>query len=343
MGLRLLEIIASKETAERIAATMQEESPVPPHWLVPMADGYVQVRVILDMESLEGITDHIEHHYTLGESSRILIHSLEAVIPRLVDEEQEEEAEDAAAADGSKDKETDQNAQRLHREELFSNLYDEAKLTKNHLMLVVLAAIVAALGLMRDSEVILVGSMVIAPLLGPQLALSFAGVMGERTLLRQALRTMLCSMLLGIIASALIGLCIAVDTQAAAIQQRTSPDVLDLVLALAAGAAGTLCYTMGQATAVVGVMVAAALMPPLAAAGLLVGHGEWRPALGALALLASNVIGINAAGMAVCVYQGIRPGSWVQQQEATRSAQMGLALWVALLAGMAGVLWWFYS
>jgi uncharacterized hydrophobic protein (TIGR00341 family) len=340
MSLRLLEIIVPEEIARGILESIEAEDDPPPHWTTPLADGLAEVRIVLDMESLEGVTDHIEQRYRLGENSRILIHSLEAVIPRLIREDAE--AEEAAPEEASEeDKKAE--ARRLHREELYSGLYDQAKLTRNHLLLVILSALVAAIGLLRNSESVLVGAMVIAPLLGPQLAMAFAASLGDMPLLRHAARTAATGMALALAATFCLGLVVTADPALPTFAHRTTPSLADLGLALAAGAAGTLCYTMGQGTAVVGVMVAVALMPPLAGAGLLAGNGDWARALGALALFAVNIIGINAAGIAVCLYQGVRPGTWWEQRQAARAAQWALALWLTLLATMAGLLWWRYG
>ncbi|GAB7080181.1 TIGR00341 family protein [Megalodesulfovibrio paquesii] len=354
MALRLLEIVVHVDVARHIMETLDQEEPTPPHWLSFLDGELAQVRVVLDMESLEQVTDLIEQRHYLDEASRILVLPLEAVIPRLIKPEPEgdtaaDPAAEAANADGppsnaaanGKDSK-EKAARRLHREELYSSLYDQARLSRNHLLLVVLSALVAAMGLVRNSEVVLVGAMVIAPMLGPQLALAFAASLGDAPLMRHAARTTAASIALALLATTGLGMFLQVDPGLPSVALRTSPSLGDLALALAAGAAGTLCFTMGQATAVVGVMVAVALMPPLAAAGLLVGEGEWRAALGALALTGANIIGINAAGVAVCLYQGVRPGAWWEQQQAARTARRALALWVLLLAAMAAVLTWMY-
>lgn len=345
MALRLLEIIVPEMATRSIVEIMRSKEPPPPHWVDTLPDHMAVVMVILDQESLEEVTDAIEARFRFGENTRILIHPLEAVIPRLISNDDDVEDDDAEREGQDPANEDDPSTpdRRLHREELYSGLYDEAKLTRNHLLLVVLAAIVAALGLMRNSEVILVGAMVIAPLLGPQLAMAFAGVMGDWSLLRQALGTTFSSVVVGLAASACIGFFTNVDPSASSMELLTSPGIMDLLVALAAGAAGTLCFTMGQATAVVGVMVAAALMPPLAAAGLLLGQDNWAGALAALALFAANIVGINAAGMAVCLYQGVRPGSRSKRQTASKAATAGMILWLVLLSAMAGVLWWFFQ
>lgn len=340
MSLRLLEIIVRENFAREIVKTMEEDDSPPPHWVMSLDGGLAAVRIILDMESLENVTDHIQQRYRLGEASRILIHPLEAVIPRLIEDAAKE---DEAAQEPESDTDKKANARRLHREELYSSLYDEAKLTRNHLVLVILSALVAAIGLVRNSEVVLVGAMVIAPLLGPQLALAFAASLGDTVLLRHAARTAATSMFLAMVATTCLGLAVAVEPSLPTFMHRTSPSFTDLGLAMAAGAAGTLCYTMGQATAVVGVMVAVALMPPLVAAGLLAGNGDWKRALGALALLAVNVIGINVAGIVVCLYQGVRPGTWWEQRQAARAARRALILWLVLLAAIASLLWWRYG
>lgn len=340
MSLRLLEIIVPMEIAQRIIKTLEEEDSPPPHWLISMDEGLAEVRIVLDMESLEKVTDHIELRYHIGESSRILIHPLEAILPRLIkdDTRQEEPANTEESGDDKK-----ATAKRLHREELYSSLYDQAKLTRNHLVLVILSALVAALGLMRNSEVVLVGAMVIAPLLGPQLAMAFAAALGDKGLMRHAVRTTITGMGLAFVATACLGFVVMVNPELPIFMHRTNPSLADLGLALAAGAAGTLCYTMGQATAVVGVMVAVALMPPLVVSGLMAGNGDFQHALGALALVATNVVGINVAGIAVCLYQGVRPGNWWEQRQAARTARQTLIGWVVLLLVMATLLWWRYG
>ena len=112
----------------------------------------------------------------------------------------------------------------------------------------------------------------------------------------------------------------------------------DLILALAAGTAGTLAFTSELPGAVIGVMVAVALMPPLVAFGMLLGAGEAALALGALMLTAANVICVNLAGVATFLVQGVEPRTWWEAEKAKRATRRATALWAFLLALLALIL-----
>ena len=80
-------------------------------------------------------------------------------------------------------------SERISREELYEDLSGYARITRIHLYMVVLSTIVAATGIARDSPTILIGAMVIAPLLGPNVALALATTLGDTGLARRAIRT----------------------------------------------------------------------------------------------------------------------------------------------------------
>jgi len=91
--------------------------------------------------------------------------------------------------------------------------------------------------------------------------------------------------------------------------------------------------------ALVGVMVAVALLPPLMVVALLAGAGEWRGAWGALLLYSTNVASVNLAGIAVFLARGITPRSWWEKRRARRAAWWAMAFWVlALVVLVAGLI-----
>jgi uncharacterized hydrophobic protein (TIGR00341 family) len=137
----------------------------------------------------------------------------------------------------------------------------------------------------------------------------------------------------------MIGLVFTIEVQVRAISSRTEVNVGDILLALAAGAAGTLAFTRGLSGAVIGVMVAVALMPPLVVCGMLIGEGLPAPAFGAFLLTATNIICVNLAGVAVFLLQGVRPRNWWEAERAKAATTRAAIIWTALLALLVLILW----
>jgi uncharacterized hydrophobic protein (TIGR00341 family) len=221
---------------------------------------------------------------------------------------------------------------------LVQKLSDSASINRQFLLTVVLSAIVAGIGLMRDNVAVIIGAMVIAPLLGPNMTLSLATTLGDGDLARRALRVTAVSLLIAAALAVAMGALLPFDPQAGQIASRTDVALSDVVLALAAGCAGALAFTTGLSAALVGVMVAVALLPPLVSAGLLTGAGEWSMAGMAALLLATNVICVNLAGVGTFLWQGVRPRQWWDARRARRMVRVAGAIWVALLAVLVALI-----
>jgi uncharacterized membrane protein len=113
----------------------------------------------------------------------------------------------------------------------------------------------------------------------------------------------------------------------------------DIALALAAGAAGALAYTTAAPGALIGVMVAVALLPPTVTFGMLLGSGHMRAALAALLLLLTNLICVNLAGVLAFLVQGVRPRTWWEADRARRAVRNAVALWTILLVVLAALIY----
>jgi uncharacterized membrane protein len=118
--------------------------------------------------------------------------------------------------------------------------------------------------------------------------------------------------------------------------------ISDLLLAVAAGSVGALAFTTGLPTSLIGVMVAVALLPPLVAAGLLLGSGNTALAVRAFVLFATNVACINLAGVVTFLAKGVRPRSIWDEGKARKGARLALTFWlvmVLILTFLIAFLW----
>jgi uncharacterized hydrophobic protein (TIGR00341 family) len=255
----------------------------------------------------------------------VLVQPLDGVLPRPPASDVRETRADARSAAA------------VSREEVYARIADTAQLDRTKVALVVLSAVVAAIGLAHDNTAAVIGAMVVAPLLGPNMALALGMVLGDGPLIHRALVTNGVGLALALAAAAVLGLPLDPDLSTPELVSRTHVTVWDLVLALAAGCAGALSYTTGVPTFLTGVMVAVALLPPAVASGILLGQGELRGALAALLLAAGNVTALTLAAMLTFWWRGMRPRNWWQLDRARRSARLGVAIFVALLIAL-GVL-----
>ena len=197
--------------------------------------------------------------------------------------------------------------------------------------MVVLATVVSVIGMLRDDVTILIGAMVIAPLLGPNVALGLATTLANRKLASQALSTSFKAGLLVLLLAVPLGAIYSTAVFSVEISARTRVDLSDLLVALAAGVAGAMSLTSGIPAALIGVMVAVALLPPLVAVGMMAGSGHWTAMLGATLLFVANVVCINLAAVGTFLLQGIRPGSWLEAQAARKTTRSALLIWLGLL------------
>ncbi|MEL6861056.1 MAG: TIGR00341 family protein [Pseudomonadota bacterium] len=217
------------------------------------------------------------------------------------------------------------------REELYHDISADAKLDRDFVVLVVLSTIVAAVGLHSNSVAAVIGAMVIAPLLGPIMGFSLGAALGDRKLLFGAARTLGIGVVIALACAILISFTIPVDFGSRELMSRAEVRLDGMALAIAAGAAAALSLTRGANATLVGVMVAAALLPPGAAIGLFIGTGEWALASRAGLLLALNVASLVLSALVVFRVRDIRPRTWMERKGADRAVMINIALSVALL------------
>ncbi|MEN8040615.1 MAG: DUF389 domain-containing protein [Actinomycetota bacterium] len=177
--------------------------------------------------------------------------------------------------------------------------------------LMMLSTAIAVFGILGDSTAVVIGAMLVAPLMFPVLGGAAAIVMGwPRRILSRSLLVAGGSVL-AVLLAAVISLIIPGRTThlPAELMARTSPNLLDFGIALAAGSAGAYGQVRRHAAeALTGVAVAVALVPPLAVVGITIQLMEWQLAFGAALLFFANVVGIVIAASATFLAAGFVPG-----------------------------------
>ncbi len=138
--------------------------------------------------------------------------------------------------------------------------------------------------------------------------------------------------------SVVIGLALGEIPQNAEFAARTDPTPWAFAVALASGTAGALAFTTGLPAALVGVMVAVALLPPAVVAGVSAGAGDWTASSGALLLLAINLTCVILSAMATFWAQGVGPRTWWEADDALRKTRLALVLLLSLAALLAALL-----
>jgi len=285
------------------------------------SDGHDLVVANLHLGLTEELIDELEARFDFESPGTGIIVLLPVEAAVHDSDDQEHEAPDRAA-----------------REELEEVLEDASVLDQKFLLLAALSAVVAAFGLLMDDAAVVVGAMVIAPLLGPIVAFSFGVVTADERMIRRGLQAEVVGLLLSIFIATAIGALVRgfPITVSEQVGLRTSPNLFNVALALAAGSAGALSITTGLERALVGVMVAVALLPPASVLGLGLGRMDATVVRGSALLLVTNIVSIVLAGVLTFHLSGLRPGEWWRRRRASLSvmrvgaAAAGLLVLVAL-------------
>ncbi|MEJ2383605.1 MAG: TIGR00341 family protein [Xanthomonadales bacterium] len=320
--MKYIEIIADAGSFDTIRAIAEQTEAVDVRTAPADEEGDRWMRLLVRDDKLQGALDALQN--TLGSQSdaRISVLSVELSLPR--QQEHEEKEEDKAVA---------------AREALHGEVAKGARLNANYLVLVVLSTLVAAIGLLADNVAVVVGAMVIAPLLGPNLAFALGTALGDTRLMREAALSLLLGLALAIALSAALGLVWPYEAQSAELAMRTQVGIDSVALALASGAAAALSLTSGLSSVLVGVMVAVALLPPAATLGLMLGHGDTTGATGAGLLLAINIVCVNLSCKVVFLFKRIRPRVWWEKEKARRGMRNSVIAWVVSLGLLIGMIY----
>lgn len=325
MALRFIEIYHPQGKADEIELLLKD-LPILETWHDHLTDNNESVtKVLLKSKNVDSILNTLDSFFSSDRNMRIVIIPVEATLPR--PEGQEEDELKTAGAEKS--------PQRISMEELYQKMYNVSGISKKYIIMAALASIVAAIGLLKNDVAVIIGSMVIAPLLAPNMALSLATTLADLQLAKKAVITNLAGFTLVFIISIVFGLFMNVDPDIPQIAARSDVSHFYIFLALAAGVAGAYSITAGVAEALVGVMVAVALLPPLVASGLLFGGHYTYEGMGALLLCFVNVVCVNLAGVVTFLLEGIQPQNWWEAARARKAVRGAIIVWMLILLLLA--------
>lgn len=180
--------------------------------------------------------------------------------------------------------------------------------------------VIASVGLNVNSTAVIIGAMLISPLMGPIIGTGMALGTNDFELLKAAVKNLLIMVLISLLASTLFFLLSPLSlVNPTELEARTSPTIYDVMIALFGGLAGILENSRKeQGTAIAGVAIATALMPPLCTAGYGLAHWDMHFFFGALYLFIINSIFIALATYLMVKYLRFRTVTGIDAQTARR-------------------------
>ena len=332
MAHRLLKVILPGNRGTD-ALVLLKEFKITEVWQEESISEHAVISVLIDSGRSEGLMDHLEKSFGNLPGFRLVLIPVEAAIPRF-------ESVTEAVTEPTDQKRTI-GSTRISREELYADIVDSTRLTHVYMAMVALSTLVAAIGLTTDNIAVIIGAMVIAPFLGPNVALALSTCLADYKLGKNGLKTLLAGVATAFALSMAIGFLFDVDPSSGEVASRTRASMSDIVLAMASGAAGVLAFTTGVSATLIGVMVAVALLPPLTVSGLLLGGGHYHHSFFAFLLFMTNIICINLSGIITFLLRGISPRTWWEAEKAKKSKRKALITWsVTLCLLIAVILLW---
>ena len=196
----------------------------------------------------------------------------------------------------------------VEQNEMIWSAEKSASANLDYVVMIVLSAALATLGLLTNSVAVIIGAMLVAPLMSPISSFSIGMATGILHLARRASLTLFTGVTLALLISILMGVLLPIDTPTDEMLARGSPNLLDAAIALVSGwVAAYATARKGIPAALAGVAIAAALMPPISTIGLGIALQDFDLAFGANLLFLANIAFIIAAQYITFLWMGMHP------------------------------------
>ncbi len=319
--MKLIEVIAAASSVKTVTAIAEKLKARDFRLGLKDADDTQLMRLVVPNDKVQETLDALQSVLGAQSYSKLLVYPIDISLPKMTDAQEDKEAKALQA-----------------RESLYKEVQKNARLDVNYLVLVMLSTIVAAIGLIEDNVAVVIGAMVIAPLLGPNLAFGLGTALGDLSMMKNALKSLAAGVALALMLSVVIGVVWPFPLTSPELLTRTDAGLDSIALAFASGAAAALSLSTGLPAVLVGVMVAVALLPPAATCGLMVGHARFDLAAGAALLLAVNVVCVNLSCKLVFLIKGIQPRTWWEKETAKKAMRSYIIIWVVTLLLLALVI-----
>ena len=219
----------------------------------------------------------------------------------------------------------------VEQTEMIWSAQKNASSNLDYLVMIVLSAALATLGLLTNSAAVIIGAMLVAPLMSPLSSFSTGLASGIIQLTRRASLSLFQGVTLALLISLVMGVLLPIDTPTEEMLVRGSPSLLDAAIALVSGwVAAYATARKGIPAALAGVAIAAALMPPICTIGLGLALRDIDLAFGANLLFLANIAFIIAAQYITFLWMGMHPS-----QEREGATHRHLRIWRLMLAVIA--------
>lgn len=308
----MIEIIVANEHQARIKSLVDAcHDLVIDHWqYTDEARGRVVTKILATEGHIQNIVDKFNALLDKTTQHRLIVTNVESSLPRV---------------------ESETPVPKTEREALYKEAKSNARLDWVFVSMVVLSTVVATIGLLENNVAVIIGAMVIAPLLSPNLALTVGSALGDFELILSSFVTLIVGLMIAVGLPYLLGVFWPYSLEQVEIISRTEVHVSTVILALASGGAAILSMTTKLSGSLVGVMVAVAILPPASVLGLMLGSGQYNLAIGAGLMLSINIVAINLAANIVMWLRNINPQKQKDKQKAKISIYLSILFWLILL------------
>ena len=264
-------------------------------------EDFIRYTIIAHEDDAEEVVKQVERFVdTRKEGNMIIIQNISAYISKQLEKPEERES-------------------RRVVEEITQPLEKFLKPDPDFILVVIIASLIAMAGMVLNNPVIVIGAMLVSPLLGPINAIVVNTSLGRMGKAFRAWYSLLLSLTsataLTLVSTTLLSNITTIPTTEQFLA-RTYVTTADIFVALLLGVAGGMALTRALAETLVGVAVAASLLPPSTALGMAIALNKPSLSIGALTLLAVNLIGLNLGGMATLLFKKIEPRFYHERKKA---------------------------
>lgn len=312
--MKYLEVIVSAESFKTVQKIAQNVDAKDLRYHPKDEDNMQLFRMLINDDDIQKALDSFSQLIDKQPAAKLIVMPVEAHLPKHKENDEEKEKKATAA-----------------RESIYEKVEKSAHINIDFIILVTLSTVVATIGLIENNVAIVIGAMVIAPLLGPNIAFSLATALGDTKLMFASVKSILLGVGIAVLLPYLIAHVLSISLVSHEVLMRTHVGFDSVILALASGAAAALSITTGLSSVLVGVMVAVALLPPATVFGLMLGDGRFDLAFNAGILLAINIVSINLSSKIIFIFKGITPRTWFEKEKAKHAMKWYISIWIITL------------
>jgi uncharacterized hydrophobic protein (TIGR00271 family) len=220
----------------------------------------------------------------------------------------------------------------FEKDEMVLNAELSASATLDYTVLILISALLAGLGLLLNSNAVIIGAMLVAPLMSPLISFATGMAIGRVSLVRRATISLFEGIAAALLISLALGFFSTTELITAEMAARGNPTTLDMAVAVVSGIMGGYAAARRDiSSALAGVAIAAALMPPLVTVGLALSFADFALAFGAALLFATNIVSIILGAWGTLFLLGIRPIHGEQHRTRQRTSALMVTLFFVLL------------